>query len=115
MNYNSGDILSGKYRIIDILGGGAMGTVYRAEHLKMQKTVAIKVLHGDFADKDEYKKRFRREAQAAASLEHSNICTVMDYDTTEQGDSYIVMELLAGETLKKRLERMGRLSALASV
>ncbi len=115
MNYNSGDILSGKYRILDILGGGAMGTVYKAEHLKMQKPVAIKVLHGDFAGQDEYKKRFMREAQAAASLEHSNICTVMDYDTTEQGDSYIVMELLAGETLKKRLERLGRLSPLVSV
>lgn len=115
MNYNPGDIIGGKYQILDLIGGGAMGAVYKAENLNMKKQVAIKVLHGDFAEQQEYQTRFMREARSAAALEHSNICTIMDFDTTADGDSYIVMELLAGETLKQRIARLGSLTPNAAV
>ena len=115
MQYNPGDILGGKYRICERIGGGAMGSVYKAEHEIMHKTVAIKVLHGDFAQEEAYRRRFRREAEAAAKLDHQNICTVMDFDTTDDGVSYLVMEYLDGESLTRRLERLGRLSPAASI
>ena len=92
-----------------------MGSVYKAEHEMMHKTVAIKVLHGDFAENESYRRRFSREAQAAAKLDHQNICEVLDFDTTAEGVSYLVMEYLDGELLTQRLEKMGRLSPLASI
>ncbi len=115
MNYNPGDIIGGKYRIISTLGGGSMGTVYSAENINMSKPVAIKVLHADVAQKLEYRQRFMREARSAASLEHSNICTIMDFDSTEDGDAYIVMEMLTGEVLTKRMERVGAFTPFAAV
>ncbi|MBR4984589.1 MAG: serine/threonine protein kinase [Proteobacteria bacterium] len=115
MQYNTNDIIGGKYRIVDLIGGGAMGAVYKAEHELMGKAVALKILHGDFADNEEYCSRFSREAQAAATLDHQNICSVMDYDTTEEGVSYLVMEYLDGETLKSRLARVGSLSPSTAI
>ncbi len=113
--YKPGDIIAGKYRICCEMGGGAMGTVYRAEHELMHRPVAIKILHGEAARNEEIVKRFRREAQAAASLEHPNICTVIDFDVLESGDFYLVMELLEGEPLSTRLERAGRLQPIDAV
>lgn len=115
MNFSEGDIINGKYRIIELIGGGAMGKVYKAENINMHKPVALKILHGDVASNDEYQKRFMREARSAAALEHSNICTVMDFDTTETGLPYIVMELLTGETLSERIRSQGSLNPLESV
>ncbi len=114
MNYQPGDILGGKYKILGMLGGGAMGKLYKAENITIQKHVAIKVMQGDFAQNEEYQQRFMREAQAAASLEHFNICTIMDYDMTEKGDAYIVMELLSGEPLSDRIKRLGTLDPMSA-
>ena len=115
MNFIEGDIINNKYRIIELMGGGTMGKVYKAENINMRKPVALKILHGDVAANPEYQKRFMREARSAAALEHSNICTVMDFDTTENGLPYIVMELLIGETLTQRIQTHGSLSPLESV
>lgn len=86
-----------------------MGQVFKAEHLMMHKIVAIKILHQDIGDNAEMLQRFRREAQSAAAISHSNICTVMDFDVTENGDFYLVMEFLEGDTLQKRLKDNGPL------
>ena len=109
MNYQPGDVLKDKYRIDERLGSGAMGEVYRAEHIKLHKEVAIKVMHVHVAENEEALARFKREAHAAAKLEHPHICAVTDFDTAEGGDFYLVMEYLHGETLKCRLQREGRL------
>ena len=105
MAYNPGFILNDKYQIIEKLGSGAMGEVYRAEHIKLHKEVAIKLMHVQIAGNQEAFKRFKREAYSAAKLEHPHICAVSDFDVTENGDFYLVMEYLHGETLRTRLRR----------
>lgn len=103
------DTINGKYRLIESVGGGAMGEVFKAEHIRMQKIVAIKILHSDVGENSEMIERFKREARAAAAIDHANICNVMDFDVTEKGDFYLVMEYLEGDTLKKRIQEKGKI------
>lgn len=93
------------YRIIEELGGGGMGVVYRAEDTKLKRTVALKFLPPDLTRDPDAKQRFIHEAQAASALQHNNICTIHDIDETEDGRMFIVMDLYEGETLKKKIER----------
>lgn len=93
----------GPYEILDLLGGGGMGVVYRAWDERLHREVAVKVLHGDY-NMPGMRERFLQEARAASGLNHANICTV--FDIGEQGgDPYLVMELLEGETLKEKIAR----------
>ncbi len=115
MSYDPGYVIAGKYRLIESIGGGAMGEVFKAEHELMHKSVAIKILHPNFAKKDEFIERFKREAQATASIEHQNICTVTDFDTLPDGGFYLVMEFLDGETLQSRLKDYGALPTSLTV
>lgn len=99
-----GKRISGRYKILKVIGGGGMANVYLARDIILERDVAIKILRLDFSDDDEFIRRFRREAQSATSLAHPNIVSI--YDVGEEDNIYyIVMEYVEGKTLKQYIQQ----------
>jgi eukaryotic-like serine/threonine-protein kinase len=105
-----GHVIDGKYRLVRIIGTGGMGAVYEGENTLIRRRVAIKVLHAANTNSVESVRRFEREAQAAGQIGNDHILEVLDLGSLPNGDRYLVMEYLDGETLAERIERHGRLT-----
>ena len=109
-----GRLLDNRYQLTEKIGSGGMADVYRAQDVLLDRVVAVKILHSNFATDNDFVVRFRREAQAAAKLSHPNIVNI--YDVGKDNDVYyIVMEYVGGETLKDYIARQGHLSNEAAV
>ena len=106
-----GTVLAERYRIHELLGRGGMGAVYRAEHLALGTTMAVKVLRASHGAQADLVRRFQREAVAASHIRHPGIVEVTDFGRTPDGRFYLAMELVEGETLARRLARGGPLPA----
>jgi serine/threonine-protein kinase len=105
--YAAGDLLGDRYRLIELIGEGGMGAVWRAEGLILGWDVAVKLMHGELRSPDSAA-RFAREAKAAVVLEHPSIVRVFDFGETRYGDPYLVMELIRGEQLADLMDLRGR-------
>ena len=102
---SAGSELAGRYKLDKQLAAGGMGAVYAATELSSGDAVAIKVLHPEFAEDRDIRRRFRRESSVLAALEHPGVVRILDMGTDEKGRSYTVMELLRGETLHDAIRR----------
>ena len=107
-----GLILDSRYKLLESLGQGGMGSIFRAERLHIGDEVAVKLLHHDLVREKQALERFRREARAAAMIRHPNVVTIHDFNdgTTEATEPYIVMELVKGVSLGDLLRREGRMT-----
>jgi serine/threonine protein kinase len=101
-----GKIVDGRYRVLDVIGRGGMGVVYRVEHMRMGKMAAMKVLHRDLAQDPDVIARFEREATAVSRLNHPHTVQVFDFGNA-QGALYLIMELIRGQDLAHLLDRDG--------
>lgn len=109
-----GKRISGRYKILDVIGGGGMSNVYLAHDMILDRDVAIKVLHYNFSNEQEMHRRFQREALSATSLTHPNIVSI--YDVGEDGDMhYLVMEYVKGQTLKQYIQKYAPLAPVKCV
>ncbi|HTA91847.1 MAG TPA: serine/threonine-protein kinase [Polyangiaceae bacterium] len=104
-----GTLLRGTYEVKKLLDHGGMGIVFEGEQVRLNRKVAIKVLPGHLAREPQALLRFQREAEIVSSLQHPNVVQIVDFDTTENGEPYIVMEFLPGESLAARLARDGKM------
>jgi serine/threonine protein kinase len=104
-------VLDNKYRIEQSIGRGGMGAVYRARDVRLDRLVAVKVVRADLLQDMEARRRFRREAQIVARLQHPGIVSIFDFGTFADGGAYLVMELVRGEDLRRVLQREGSLDA----
>ncbi len=102
-----GRIVDQRYRVEEHLGEGGMGAVFVAEHLKLHKQVALKIIHPEFAGDGEVAARFAREAMASAQLDHPHVASALDYGTLPEGGAYLVMQLVRGMSLQQLVDREG--------
>jgi eukaryotic-like serine/threonine-protein kinase len=100
-----GSVLDNKYKLVRQLGDGGMAYVFAAERLHIGDVAAVKLLHPDLAQDELKKRRFQLEAYTTAAVKHPNVVSIFDYDETETGQPYLVLELLNGVTLANKLQR----------
>ncbi len=105
-------VVDKKYRLEQLLGRGGMGAVYRARDMRLDRHVAVKVVRAELLSDLEARRRFRREAQIVARLQHPSIVAIFDYGTLPDGGAFLVMELVRGEDLRRVLMREGRLDTV---
>ncbi len=103
-----GEVIDGRYRILEKIGEGGMGSVYAATHLKLGKKVALKIIHPDLIGDQEMATRFAREAMASGRLEHPNVVSALDFGTLPDGAAYLAMQFAKGRSLEQALETDGR-------
>ncbi|MBQ5417887.1 MAG: serine/threonine protein kinase, partial [Oscillospiraceae bacterium] len=108
MDKNIGKLLDGRYEITELIGIGGMADVYKAKDIVDKKVVAVKILKNEYADNDDFVRRFRNESKAIAVLSHPNIVKIYDVGFTEKMQ-FIVMEYIDGITLKEFIEQQGSL------
>jgi serine/threonine protein kinase len=104
-----GKVIADRYRVLELLGEGGMGAVYIAEHLTLQKQVALKVVHAEHAGNAELAARFAREAMATSRIDHPNVISALDFGTLPDGTAYLAVQLVRGPSLTKVLQAEGRL------
>jgi serine/threonine-protein kinase len=104
-----GTLVAGRYQVEKLLGMGAMGAVYKARHVHMQKAVALKVLHRETSENSEVVSRFEREAIAAGRIAHPNVAGATDFGRLDDGSFYLVLEYVAGRSLGVLIAEQGRL------
>ncbi|MCA9705180.1 MAG: protein kinase [Myxococcales bacterium] len=104
-----GTVVDQRYRVTGRIGQGGMGTVYEAEQVKLQRSIALKVLRPEFAEKEKAAKRFEREAKAASSIDHRNVVKILDFGNLPSGELYYTMERLQGRDLAQILRESGAL------
>ena len=102
-------LIAEKYRLDRLIGRGGIGAVYEAQHLGLDRAVAVKLLRHDYLEDEQALARFRREARAVARIRHPNVADIYDSGVLSTGEPYIAMELVAGETLRTLLDRAGPL------
>jgi serine/threonine protein kinase len=112
--HSTGDVVDGRYVLIEPLGKGGMGVVWKARSTALDVEVAVKLVRGSTPSAEAFK-RMAREAHAAARLGHPAMATVLDFGATPSGDPYVVMELLHGESLGEVLGRERRVETLRAV
>ncbi|MGD0525276.1 MAG: serine/threonine-protein kinase [Polyangiaceae bacterium] len=105
-----GRLISDRYRLISLLGKGGMGSVYLAEHTTLKTELAVKLIDSELGKLPQPRARFLREAQLAARIKSSHVVQVYDHGVTDDGQPYIAMERLVGESLRERLQERDRLS-----
>jgi eukaryotic-like serine/threonine-protein kinase len=108
-----GQVLAGRYRLVELLGQGGMATIFRAHDAQLGRDVAVKVLRSEYGRDPAFVARFRQEAQSAAALNHPNVVNVFDYGM-ESGDPFIVMELIDGGDLASVIRERGSLDPVAA-
>jgi beta-lactam-binding protein with PASTA domain/tRNA A-37 threonylcarbamoyl transferase component Bud32 len=106
----NGKLLGNRYEVLEKIGSGGMALVYRAKDIYLNRIVAIKILREQFTSDEEFVKRFRREAQAVASLSHNNIVSIYDVGHDDIGAYYLVMEMVEGRNLKELIREKGPFS-----
>lgn len=113
--FHPGAVFADKYEVIEALGSGGMSTVYKAKHKFLEKPVAIKLLNAHLASDGKAVQRFQLEAKAAYDLKHPNLISIYDFGISPDGQAYIVMDYLEGESLSDRIERHGKLPLMEAL
>ncbi len=103
-----GTVISGRYRIVELLAMGGVGAVYLAEHVHMHKHVAVKVLHPDTQGLPDLVPRFEREAVAGAHIQHPNVAAATDFGKLDDGSFFLVLEYVRGTTLREVIQSRPR-------
>jgi eukaryotic-like serine/threonine-protein kinase len=111
----AGKVLAERYLLVERIGQGASGTVYRAEHVTLRRKAAVKILHHQLSSDENAIERFRREATTVAAIDNEHILEVLDFGRAEDGRLYFAMEYLEGESLATVLRRDGRLAVARAV